>query len=295
MQSTLLEFQLAFTGNETRRKRVGRILDTRMSVKEKPAPAEAAFEMLLRGKTVSKELQTALHRLFVPTLTKAYANGGMQNSDWRLWLRAMRDIIESIQPELLLQSTETRKRAIRQGCSAIRMLSRQPVKQNGHIASVGKLLKQSYRNLQEGENESAKAVAASPRKNAVADATDNQPTGSRRQSIQQKEVAHQEPVELPEEHPDSSEVLAILSDSFKPGLWFKLHRNGSNSARWLKVASYDADSRTITFANREGKAVDCRDAITFMRDLAQGKAELVHDADSFEKNLERVIAVTQQH
>lgn len=316
MQSTLLEIQLAFTGAGKSEKLAVPAETRRSGMSDSTAdPARTAFDMLMQGKTVKQSLRDQLGLLCIPVLGAAYRSGGMQNTQWKLWLRAVRDIVESVQPELLLLSSDVRKQVVQRGTTALRTLSRQHGIDAAAIRRIGKELSREYSSMQRDAvdsdrwaaaevsgsevaaseelagTETANAEAGAKLEAEAAEAVAKLP-GNIRASSRKAKSPEAEQEEVTEETP--SQVLAILAESFRPGLWFKIFREDSRAARWLKVASYDGETRLITFSNREGAVAEKRDAVAFMRDLAQGKAELVHDSDQFERNLEKVISESQR-
>lgn len=134
-QSTLQELQKSLDGpqKESGSKRVHAVSD---GVK-KLSITETVMGMLVRGKSLSDGLVTLLYELADEPLSKSYAQGGRDNAVWRQWVLSLRDIIDSVQPELLLDSTANRKKVQRKGRDALHRLSRMAGVKKATLQEIG--------------------------------------------------------------------------------------------------------------------------------------------------------------
>ena len=298
---TLLELQLEFSGDETRKKLVDFSMTYGKSAKvTRQTASDAAMTLLLRGKSVSYAMSAALKSLATRHLERAYQDGGMKGQLWRLWVRALRDIIASVQPELLLEGAESRRVSQRRGRDALSTLAGIPGVDIKLIHEVGREMMTAFKGIESNAIDSkkwAEAVAVPPVRQPET-AKPAETRAVRTQATDAETTAAEREVEIEDGRSPSvdglpEEFTSLLGDALRPGVWFRVRLNGGTGARWVKLDRYEPDSRRVTFANRDGEVVLERDALEFLRDIARGHAELVHDGEGFERNLGELISRTR--
>lgn len=324
--STLQELQKSF--DEPQKKSGNDRLQTMpTTAAAELSTTDTVMGMLMRGKSLSDGLVALLYELANEPLTVSYAAGGRKNPIWRQWVMSLRDIIESVQPELLLDSSANRRKVQRKGRDALHRLAGMPRVKKATLQEIGKRMVeiiretdrdaidskrwelpmaevgQTFLDVNEEQQDEVEESAASladmviydmrvPDISAANEVLNQDQACGDVQAMPEPKPAHdvqESDADFIVPEPDAG-LEEVLSQTLRPGAWFKLYSAGSLGLRWLKLANYDSATRLVQFENRDGQIIHEQDAVSLVSDLVMGKVELVHDENEFEANLDTVIS-----